>query len=149
MPVLGLPVGANRVDEMLHDRHTAIAERVGRAALTRGQLDESTMLQFQQQRARRHVLDTTLAVAPVPQVAEFLAQPHAAPVPMLGHQPSDQPDLLGRNGSSLSDHALCHDPDHRKLRDPSPEANQSYFCSIRGRLDDSPVNGSVMVELPE
>ena len=118
---------ANRFACMIQHRYTAVAELVGGGSLPCGQLDETTPLQLEQQRACRHVLDTPLIVAPVPDAAQFFAEPRPAPVPMFRHQIADHTDLIDRDVPSLNDHALCHGQHERKSRPTSSAENEFVF----------------------
>jgi hypothetical protein len=66
---------AHRLPGRRHRFDPPIPVCVGRRRTPRGQVQMSGPLQFQQQRARRHVFRPAQRVAPVPAHAEFDAQP--------------------------------------------------------------------------
>ena len=102
---------------------------VGRWRTPRGQVQMSGPLQFQQQRARRHVFGVALGVAPVPARAQFTAQARAVPVGLLGKLTAQPLDVRGFDLSPLHDHDACHAHTVRQTPRLSPAPKNFNFFS--------------------
>ena len=85
-----------------------VAPPVGRRGAPRGQPQMPRPFQFQQQRARRHVLWAALRVTPVPTRAQFPAQARAIPFGMRVQQAANRPHVRLVEPPPLYDHDACH-----------------------------------------
>ena len=89
-------------------RNLQIATAVGGCRLARGQPDTASAFKLQEQRPGRHILELPLRVTPVPECAEFTAQPCPVPVRMRRQQLADQADIRLVKMPALYDHYVCH-----------------------------------------
>ena len=99
---------ADGLSRMIHQGRVAISQSVGRRSPALRQPDVATSLQLQKQRARGHILDASLCVAPVPQAAKLFAEPGSAPVLMFSQEPLDQSDILSAQFPALHYHDAFH-----------------------------------------
>ena len=79
----------------------AISMAVDRGAPPGRQPDESALLQFEQQRPARHVLEPPRLVAPPPAHAKFAGDPRAVPGGLLDQESLDLMQILIPEGASL------------------------------------------------
>ena len=78
------------------------------AALWWWQHNELALFEFSQHRTAGHILEQTLVGAPVPHSAQLNGQPAAVPIGILGHQPTNRFDVLGKQVAPLNGHARTH-----------------------------------------
>ena len=117
----------------LDRRPTGLA--IDRRPATRRQSDPSAPFELEQQRARRHVLELTRRIIPIPEPRQLLADPASVPLRIPRNQRTHLLDLLLADVASLNDAGCEHFPDVA-LRNPESSEKSALFFSEN--LDGDP-----------
>jgi len=97
------PILPELIQRQLRLRGDAMRFVIGLSrTLARGQAEQSTPFQFEQERAGGHVLELPDGVAPVPLLGNVDGQLGAPPLGLLGHQLANPPELTGADPSPLN-----------------------------------------------